>query len=40
VGASEAHDPVLSAQPLLPLVLVALPVVAVAPVLRSLYPIL
>ncbi|HEY5134299.1 MAG TPA: endonuclease/exonuclease/phosphatase family protein [Candidatus Nanopelagicales bacterium] len=40
MGASEAHNPVLSAQPLLPLVLVALLVVAVAPVLRSLYPIL
>ena len=40
VGASEAHSPVVSAQPLLPLVLVALLVVTVAPVLRTLYPIL
>ncbi len=39
-GASEAQNPALSARPVLPLVLVALLVVAVAPVLRTLYPIL
>jgi endonuclease/exonuclease/phosphatase family metal-dependent hydrolase len=40
VGASDAQNPVPFAQPVLPLVLVALLVVAVAPVLRTLYPIL